>query len=144
MRSVDTLKSAATILSLLGLAGALLLSAGCETTQMTSLEENSAAYADARAFLRLGVTTREQALAKFGKPRTVEDALGGGAKWEYSRTEMVMVNAYTRTPVGTERALLAGERGFQHTVPRTSRMELFFDAAGILCDYRIHRDTPQP
>ncbi|OGV64005.1 MAG: hypothetical protein A3K19_04360 [Lentisphaerae bacterium RIFOXYB12_FULL_65_16] len=144
MRSFGISEFSWTVLLLPGLCGLMLFVAGCETTEMTSLEENSAAYADARAFLRLGVTTREQALAKFGKPPLVEEMADGGVKWEYTRTEMVVVNAYTRTPVGTEGALMAGERGFQHTTSRKSRMELFFDKAGILSDYRIDRDTLQP
>lgn len=119
----------------------ILASAGCETTRLTTLEENSGAYADARAFLRVGRTTGEEVLAKYGRPRSVAPT-DSGELWRYEQTQTVLVNAYTDTPLGTDGALLADTRGFQHAVPRKTVMEIFLNADGILRHYRLMRDAP--
>ena len=120
---------------------ALLLGSGCETTDVTSLEGSRGAWQEAHEYLRIGRTTQEAARRHFGEPHRAEP-LGDGAVWRYWRTETVIVNAYTGTPLGTDGAILAGQGGFQHTVLRRVRMDLLFDARGVLRDYRIERHAP--
>jgi len=120
-------------------AGLALLSAGCETTGATTLEENRGSYYDAREFLSIGHTTREQAAAKYGQPGKITPLEGGGELWDYSRRETVFMNAYSNTPMGTEGPMMRPLGGYQHSVERTTHFELFFDAKGILAHYRLDR-----
>ena len=125
----------------LGVLLAALLLAGCETTRQTSLEENRGAYQDAREFFKVGETTQPDVRRKYGTPRTIipyED----GVVWRYSRTEEVVINAYTNTPYGTEGSLMGRFGGYQHTVLRKTMLELFFGPDGVLTHYRIYRDAP--
>ncbi len=124
------------------LAGAALavLLTGCETLSPTTLDENQGAYQDAREFLSIGRTTREEVLAKYGKPGTVTPLEKGGERWEYRKREAVLVDAYSNTPLSDDGAMMRGGLGgYQHTVQRTTRLELFFDTNGILAHYRIER-----
>jgi len=129
---------------------------GCETTGVTTLTENRAAYEDARQFLRVGRTTKTDVLDKYDQPRQslqfaelpqgerpaeVRD-LADGEVWRYWRTDTVMIGTYTGTSLGVNEPRNIGPRGYQHTVMRKSRMELFFDPAGVLAHYRIWRDAP--
>jgi outer membrane protein assembly factor BamE (lipoprotein component of BamABCDE complex) len=123
------------------LPAAFLLLAGCETTTMTTLEENYGAYQEARKFLDVDVTTKEQVQEKYGKPTEVIP-YDDGEVWKYQKTETVLMNAYTQTPFGTEGSLLRGFKGYQHTILRTTVLEMFFDHNGILKHYRIYRSAP--
>ena len=118
---------------------ALLVGSGCETTGYTSVEESSGAYQDAREFLRVGQTTTGDVTGKYGEPRAVEPWQRGDL-WQYWHRETVLLNAYTGTPLGTEGAVIAGQSGFQHTVVRTTRMDLYFDREGVLATYSIRRE----
>lgn len=123
------------------LAGVLLLAVcGCETTELTTLEANSAAYAEARSFLRVSFTHRDEVSAKYGKPKQIT-ASETGESWIYWQDETLLLNAYTHTPGGTRGAIIRGERGFQHTVLCRTWMQLTFDRNGILADYEIRRRT---
>ena len=125
---------------LLGLAGVFAFT-GCETSTMTTLEANRGAYQEAREFLKVGITTREEVRAKYGKPREVIP-YDKGIAWRYAKTETVVMNAYTRTPYGTDGSLMRDFGGYQHSVLRRTVLELFFDKAGILSYYRIYRRDP--
>jgi outer membrane protein assembly factor BamE (lipoprotein component of BamABCDE complex) len=133
------------LLPYLGLAlvvtALLVLQSGCETLTETTLEENHGAYADAREFLAVGHTTRDQVAAKYGKPGKVSPLDKGGEYWEYRRRETVETNAYTQTPLGTEGGMLRNLGGYQHSIQRTTVLEVFFDANGVLAFYRINRGT---
>lgn len=117
----------------------VVLGAGCETLSETTLEENQGAYFDAREFLHVGRTTRDEVAAKYGKPAKVTPLEGGGEHWEYRRRESVVMNAYTNTPLGTDRSLMDGFGGYRHTIDRTTVLEVFFDAEGLVAHYRIDR-----
>jgi hypothetical protein len=123
---------------------ALLLGAvitGCDTTTVTTLEENRGAYQDAREFLRVNRTNQQQVQSKYGKPNKITP-YEKGTVWTYSRTQAVLVNAYTNTPYGTEGGVMGHFGGFERTVMRTTLLELFFDPDGVLTHYRIYRDAP--
>ena len=117
------------------------LGTGCEITSVTSLEESAGAYRDAREFLRVDRTTNTDVVTKYGKPREIEQ-LAEGVLWRYWRIETVVSDALAGSSLGTDRALMAGRRGFQHTVVRKTRLDLYFNAGGILTNYRIWRDAP--
>ncbi len=128
---------------LLAPAAALLLGlAGCETTELTTLEAESGAYREARQFLHAGRTTQAEVRRKYGKPVEVLPIKDGGVLWRYRRRETVVVNAFTDTPLGTQGAILAGQGGYQHSVVRNTQMDLLFDANGVLKDYRLLRNAP--
>lgn len=116
-----------------------LLAAGCETLTSTTIEENQGAYFEARDFLRVGRTSRDEVAEKYGKPGQVTALEGGGEHWQYRRRESVVMNAYSRTPLGTDRSLMDGLSGYQHTINRTTTLEIFFDAQGLMTHYRIDR-----
>jgi outer membrane protein assembly factor BamE (lipoprotein component of BamABCDE complex) len=116
-----------------------LLAAGCETLTSTTMDENYGAYLDAREFLTCGQTSRSQVAAKYGKPTQVKPVEGGGEYWEYRKRESVALNTSSRTPMGTDGSMLRNPRGFQSSVERTTRLEVFFDANGILAYYRLDR-----
>lgn len=116
-----------------------LLSAGCETLTGTTMEENQGAYFDARQFLTCGTTTREQVTAKYGKPAEITPLEAGGERWEYRKRETVEMNAYTGGPLGTQGSILRRAGGYQYSVNRTTRLEVFFDAKGVLAHYRLDR-----
>ncbi|NOY80273.1 MAG: hypothetical protein GXP31_04625 [Kiritimatiellaeota bacterium] len=120
----------------------LLGTSGCETTELTTLEAESGAYREAREFLHAGRTTQAEVRKKYGKPLEVLPVKGGGVLWRYRRSEAVVVNAFTDTPLGTDGAILAGQRGYQHTVIRNTQMDLLFDQQGVLKDYRLLRNAP--
>lgn len=117
----------------------LILGNGCETMSSTTLEENSGAYYEARRFLEVGKTTREQAEDKFGAPTETRTLNDGGTYMRYIKRETVIMNAYTNTPVGTAGSMIGDFGGYQHTIDRTTIIELFFDQQGILAHYRINR-----
>lgn len=121
-------------------AAVLMPLCGCETTSMTTLEEDRGSYQDAREFLRVGATTKAEVLAKYGQPTHVEQT-GDREAWHFERLNSILLNAYTNTSLGTDSAILSGQRGYQHTVVRRSRLELFFDRNGTLSHYRIMRDA---
>lgn len=125
-----------------GAAALLVVAGGCETTEMTTLEANSGAYREAREFLHAGRTTQADVRARYGKPLKVLPVKDGGVLWRYRREETVVVNAFTNTPLGTDGAVLVGQRGYQHSVTRRTQMDLLFDDKGILKDYRILRNAP--
>jgi hypothetical protein len=129
-------QSAALVLAAATLA---LLAAGCETLTGTTMEENQGAYFDARGFLTCGTTTREEVLAKYGKPAETTPLAAGGEHWEYRKHETVMMNAHTGGAMGTEGSMLRRAGGYQYSVNRTTRLEVFFDAKGILAFYRLDR-----
>ncbi|NLF19129.1 MAG: hypothetical protein GX595_18020 [Lentisphaerae bacterium] len=116
-----------------------LLVSGCETLTSTTIEENQGAYFEARDFLRVGRTSRDEVARKYGRPGQVTALDGGGEHWEYRRRETVVMNAYSKTPLGTDRSLIDGYSGYQHTVNRTTTLEIFFDAQGLVTHYRIDR-----
>jgi outer membrane protein assembly factor BamE (lipoprotein component of BamABCDE complex) len=120
-------------------AALALLTAGCETLASTTLAENRGAYFDAREFLAVGRTPREQVRAKYGKPGKVTPLDGGGEHWEYRRRETVFMDAYADTPMAADGFRTRPLGGYQHTIERTTRLELFFDAQGILAHYRLDR-----
>ena len=127
---------------LLALATLLLaVGTGCETTRLTSLEENRAAYQDARQFLQLGRTSKAQVTAKYGEPREI-DVAEAGDTWRFWLTETVFLNAHTETPLGSDRAVILRQSGFQHTVACRTVMEILFDPAGLVSDYRLRRELP--
>mgnify|MGYP007066207747 CR=1 FL=1 len=129
---------------------------GCETTGITTLEERRASYQDAVDFLRLGETRTAEVWEKYGQPSetknleelTAEErppshiALATGKRWRYEQRDTVLMNAYTATSLGTDRSSMIGAGGFTHSLTRRTRMDLFFDAYGILSYYRIWRDAP--
>lgn len=123
----------------LAAASLALFVAGCETLSTTTLEENQGAYLDARDFLRVGRTTRDEVAAKYGKAGKVTPLEGGGEHWEYRRRETVLMNAYTNTPLGTDRSLMYDLGGYQRSIDRTTVLEVFFDAEGLVAHYRIDR-----
>ncbi len=116
---------------------------GCawQTMDVTTMEQNRAAYRDARDFLRVGEVTQEQTVAKYGAP-TEKRPMENGERWRYEHSEAVQVNAYSGTSLGTDRALMLGSSGFRQTVSRRTRMDLFFNTNGVLVHYRIMRDAP--
>ena len=116
---------------------------GCawQTMDVTTMEQNRAAYRDARDFLRVGEVTQEQTVVKYGAPKE-KRAMENGERWRYEHNEAVLVNAYTGTSFGTDGALMAGSSGFRQTVSRRTRMDLFFNTNGVLVYYRIMRDAP--
>ena len=116
-----------------------LLSVSCETLTGTTLEENQGAYFDARQFLTCGQTTRDQVAAKYGKPTQVTALAAGGEHWEYRKRETVVMNSYTGGPMGTDSSMLRNPGGYQYSVNRTTVLEVFFDAKGILAYYRLDR-----
>jgi len=129
---------------------------GCETTGITTMEERRASYEDAVDFLRMGRTRAAAVREKYGEPLEVKDvtqlaaeerppshiAFEAGQRWSYWQTDTVLMNAYTDTSIGTDRAAMVGAGGFTHTLTRRTRMDLFFDPYGILRYYRIWRDAP--
>ena len=120
-------------------AALALLTVSCETLTGTTMEENQGAYFDAREFLTCGTTTREQVAAKYGKPVEITPLAAGGEHWEYRKHETVEMNAYTGGAMGTEGSVLRHAGGYQYSVNRTTRLEVFFDAKGILAYYRLDR-----
>jgi outer membrane protein assembly factor BamE (lipoprotein component of BamABCDE complex) len=125
----------------LAAASLALLTASCETLTGTTMEENQGAYFDARAFLTCGQTTREQVTAKYGKPVQITPLEAGGEHWEYRKHETVAMNAYTGGAMGTEGSMLRRAGGYQYSVTRTTVLEVFFDAKGVLAYYRLDRGT---
>ena len=124
----------------LGIALAVLLvGAGCETTGLTTPETSRAEYQDARQFLQIGTTTKDQTKAKYGAPKSVTP-LADGEMWRYQRVDTVVVNAYSGNDLGTEGAIMAGRRGFSKTIDRMTRMDLYFKPTGVLYHYRVVRD----
>lgn len=116
-----------------------LLIVGCETLTGTTMEENQGAYYDAREFLTCGTTTRDQVAAKYGTPAQTTPLADGGEHWEYRKHETVEMNAYTGGALGTEGSILRRAGGYQYSVNRTTRLEVFFDARGILAYYHLDR-----
>lgn len=115
---------------------------GCETTSLTSMEENSALYRDARQFLRNGATTKAEVREKYGEAQMVRKH-GQGEMWRYRRTDTVVMNAYTGTPMGTDGSMNnRRDGGFQHTVVRKLQLDLTFDKDGTLVDHNIIRNAP--
>lgn len=118
---------------------AICLATGCETLTSTTLEENAGEYREARSFLVTGKTTQAEVREKYGEPvlrKTLDD---GNEYWLYRKKEAVILNAYTNTPVGTQRSIMGEYSGYQHTIDRTSVMELFFSPDGVLVYYRLDR-----
>ncbi len=115
---------------------------GCETTNLTTMEENSALYRDAREFLQNGATTKAEAREKYGQPQMVRKH-GEGEMWRYRRADTVVMNAHTGTPLGTDGSLMGRQdRGYRHTVIRKLQLDLYFDQNGILADHNIIRNAP--
>jgi outer membrane protein assembly factor BamE (lipoprotein component of BamABCDE complex) len=139
MHTIWNWHTALVAVSAMAAASIVILVSGCETLGATTLEENQGAYRDAREFLSVGQTTREQVAAKYGQATTVTPLEGGGEHWEYRRREAVVMNAYSNTPIGTEGRMTRPLGGYQHSVVRTTRLELFFDAQGTLAHYRLDR-----
>ena len=71
------------------------------------------------------------------------EATPDGENWRFWRTETVLLNAYTDTPLGTDRATILGGGGYQHTVACRTLMEIRFDRAGVLWGYEITRGPPR-
>ena len=116
--------------------------AGCETTSLTTMEENSALYRDARQFLRNGTRTKAEVKEKYGQPQMVRKH-GKGEMWRYQRSDTVVMNAHTGTPLGTDGSLITGHAsGYQHTVMRKLQLDLYFDPNGVLLDHNIIRNAP--
>ena len=69
-------------------------------------------------------------------------AAGYTSTIRYARTEAVLLNAYTNTPLGTDGAVLVNRGGFEQTVMRRTEMTLYFDANGMLYTYRLERSRP--
>ena len=120
-------------------AAIVLGGVGCETLTSTTLEENEGAYYEAREFLSVGHTTASDVQAKYGRPAKRETLADGNDYWLYRKTEMVVMNAYTNTPFGTEGGIIGGFGGYEHTIDRVTTMELFFTPEGTLVHYRINR-----
>jgi outer membrane protein assembly factor BamE (lipoprotein component of BamABCDE complex) len=137
---MKTLRWQRLALSLIAAALALL-SASCETLSSTTMEENQGAYFDAREFLTCGKTTREQVGAKYGKPAEVTPLEGGGERWVYRKRERVVMNAYTGGTMGSDGSILRNRGGYQSSVNRTTCLEVFFEANGVLAYYRLDRGT---
>jgi hypothetical protein len=126
----------------LGICAALLLmlaGGGCLTTSATTLQENSAAYRELLAFLKPGITTRDQVLERYGQPLRLRQ-LPDGEEWQYWRYETVVVNPYSDGHPGAEMHGLRNAHGFQHTVQRRFLVEIRFDQEGLLAERRIIRD----
>ena len=115
---------------------------GCETTSLTTMEENSALYRDAREFLQNGTTTKADAKEKYGQPQMVRKH-GKGEMWRFRRTDTVVMNAHTGTPLGTDGSLISRQgSGDQHKVIRKMQLDLYFDQNGMLVDHNIIRNAP--
>ena len=135
----------------------LFCGTGCKTTRLTTLEENRAMYSDARAFLDVGRTTNTDVLRKYGEPRETQRlgelsapadlpreaaAHPDGMLWRYLWTDTVLIDAFSDAPVGSGGPVFTRQPGFQTSVTRTTRMDLYFSAEGTLVFYRLWRDAP--
>jgi len=120
------------------LLGALVLACvSCQTTRMTPREEVTARYEQAREFLKAGHTTTTMVIEKYNQPDEVVRPFRDGELWRYVWVDTVVVTALSDTPMAPAAGDILGETGYQHTVRRTTRMDLYFSTDGVLLDYGV-------